>query len=144
MVTCLVPQNNNSPHTQITPNNKHQHELTLRLVLGELRVHLLDALDVDAGRLAVVHHGQRVVAAHHAARRLLHLVRRRPRLVDVAGWDVLEDWDVASVGGGWLVGGGVVGGYLIMDFDNRGNIIVCSILRKKTYKCSKFHALCAN
>lgn len=57
----------------------------MRLIFGELRINLLDALDVDLRGLGVVHHGHGVVAADEAARRLLHRLGRHPRLVDVAG-----------------------------------------------------------
>lgn len=60
-------------------------------VLYELLVHLLHSLDVRATRYRVVHHGQRVVLADHAFRRLLHVFRRSPRLVYVLSWHVLQD-----------------------------------------------------
>lgn len=68
--------------------------LTQALVLGELLVDLLHALDVEAAGGRVVDHGLGVVHPHHTVARPLQALWGRPRLVDVTVWVVLQLGDV--------------------------------------------------
>lgn len=62
---------------------------------GQLLVDLPHPLNVEAAGLGMVHHGLGVVHTHNAARHPLHLLGGVPRVVDVLGWEVFQDREVA-------------------------------------------------